>query len=72
MRFSKLARVLAGEITEEIVKVLLRNRQPDLYYSFEKRMVEAMEAAYQEGLKAGRNEILTAVELFDEKDKVGN
>lgn len=73
MRYAKIARVMMSQLTEEIVKVLLRNQHPDLYYSFEIKLIEAMELSYAEGLKDGKKEITDAVMKFDlEKDRLGN
>lgn len=73
MRFFKIAKGLVIELTEELVKLLLRNRTPDLYYSLETKIMEAMNAAYNEGYKKGRKEVLDEVVKFDEsKDQVGS
>lgn len=73
MRFSKIAKSIIGKTTEELVKVMLRNQHPDLYFSMEEQVVKALSDAYEEGLKAGRKEVTEAVMKFDlEKDKLGN
>ena len=71
LSFSQISKKIASKLTEEIVKVLLRNQQPDLYYSLERSITNSLLDAYENGLIEGRRQVTEAVMRFDlEEDKL--
>lgn len=73
IKYTRVAKAIIVELTEEMIKLLTRNALPDFYYNLETKITNSMESAYQEGLKDGREEILREVIKFDEsKDKLEN
>lgn len=73
MRYKKIARAIVKSIVEEFAALLLRNREPSLYYSAEKHIQDAMEGAWKEGYETHRAESLKAIKDFeDSKDPIGS
>ena len=65
-RYRQMVRKLLGQATEELIKVMLRNEHPDLYFNLEDRMTEALNMAYAEGFIKGKREVMKAIKEFDE------
>lgn len=73
MRYKKIAQAIVKSIVEEFAALLLRNREPSLYYSAEKHIQDAMDGAWKEGYEFHKMEMEKAIKDFDDsKDQIGS
>jgi hypothetical protein len=73
LKYTKIAKELIGRTASELVKVMIRNEHPDLYFSLEEELIDALNKVYIDGLIAGKREVSKAIMDFDKsEDKVDN
>lgn len=65
----KVARAICHYIADQAQKAMTSPKDVDFYFDPVKHVEQAMDLAFEEGYKRGRQEVLNAVKDFDDTSK---
>jgi len=70
--YRDLARSLVKKLTDNVVKTIETGKSPDLYFSLERSLLEALKYADKLGAARERESLLKTLKEFDEDDGNAN
>lgn len=67
--YLKIARRFVSALSDQVMKLLQKQRDVDLHFNPEEIMAELMLKAYREGYNRGRQEMIAVLDEFNDTSK---